>query len=559
MNSRQGLLACLMATAVLGGCYSYEKPPVATMGTTYTERQHDDADNMFDGITNLTLEQAQEIALKNNTTYIIAHHNVAAAHMRFLQSLSGYLPKVTASASLSRGHSWPGTDKNSPPLSGNAAHPRVTTNNFDVGVQATMLFFDGLQREFGVMAANHDEKYYKNLDDDARRNVLQAVATAYNAVLLSREGQRIAEEDRQFQLSSLKEARYKFEAGAVPLSDVLNFEILANNADVKMIEATADYVTAKCALATLLGYPDGEFPKNVEFTSDYKSEFISLPPVEKFLDAALANRPDLKGYREQLQIAKYNLYSTYGTYSPTVSGFLRFGYGSNSSTNQNYPSSYYDYTHTYTNDTSFSYGLTADWVVFSGFARYNQMRERQAQVAISDYTVTRQWHQVVNDVRLAYTNYNRQIENTKKLLEIRNLSFQQRGLVDEEYRNGNTVLTRLNEAQKDYTNAELNLANGYTGIQNAKAQMKAAVGLDSIDEFLVPQQTDGKPQTAPVAEAAVAQKTELSSESAPATAETTTSATADTAEAAAPVADPVQNAPAQAGESAVPEIPARAR
>ncbi len=46
----------------------------------------------------------------------------------------------------------------------------------------------------------------------------------------------------------------------------------------------------------------------------------------------------------------------------------------------------------------------------------------------------------------------------------------------EEYQAGNTELTRLNEAQRDFVSAETTFATYVINMHNAKAQLEAAVG-----------------------------------------------------------------------------------
>lgn len=478
-----------VALAVVGGCYSYPDPPIAALGETYTQRQKDGADELFKGITCLSLADAQRIALINNPTYIAAHHSVSAAHMRYLQSFSGYMPTISAQVGYTGSNSWLMSER---PDSGvyNSNHPRTETNQLNVSVRATLLLFDGLIREFSLLEAKHSEKYYQNMDENACRTLAQSVAYAYNSVLLAIENRRIALEDRKFQMTSLKDTKYKFDAGAVPLSDVLNFEILMNSADVKLIAADYQYETAVYSLAMLMGYPDGIMPAEVSFSDSILPEYTELPAVEVFLDTALANRPDLKAYREQLEIAKYRLYQSYGSFSPTANAFFNFNYNLGETRN---PDRAYT-THSYSETPGFSYGVTADWVLFSGFARYNKMREYQANVAVSEYNVAAQWFQVVNDVRTAYAACQQSIKAAKLNEKIRDLSAQQRDLVDDEYRAGNTELTRLNEAQRDYVESEANLASSYVNIQNSRAQLDAAVGANTADFYLT--QRSAEPKTA---------------------------------------------------------------
>ena len=76
----------LMLIAI-GGCYEYPPPASGTLGETYTQRPRGDADKLLEGISDLTLADAQRIAVINNPTYIAAAHAVSAARMRYYQAM----------------------------------------------------------------------------------------------------------------------------------------------------------------------------------------------------------------------------------------------------------------------------------------------------------------------------------------------------------------------------------------------------------------------------------------------------------------------------------------
>ncbi len=539
---RQGACGLLLAVFA-GGCYEYQAPPAATLGDSYTQRNKDQADEMLKDITSLSLADAQRIAITNNPTYIAAYHAVSAARMRYLQALGAYSPTVSAGFSVSDNYSWTRRTRNESP--GAAYRSEQIQTNTSVNVN--WLVFDGLAREFSVLIADHNYDYQKLLEADECRTMMRAVAYAYNDVLLAIENKRIAMEDRKFQQSSLRDTQLKYQAGAVPLSDVLNFEIAMGSADSDLIAADYQYETAIYALAVLMGYPEGTLPAQITFPVDLKTDFNLLPAVDIYLDTALRNRPDLKGYREQLKIATYQMYQTYSNFAPTVNAYASFGYGTG--LNRNY---YHgdDTSRTYSENPSFAYGLTADWTIFNGLIRYNQMREYQANVAIADFNVAAQWITVVSEVRAAYANYVKSVKQTRIFKKIRDLSAQQRDLVDEGYKAGNTEITRLNEAQRDLVEAETNLASSYINIQNAKAQLDAAVSANSAEYYLHPETTaPGKLEATPVPGLAEGEKVPA------ADAQQTTPAQAPD-ESVIPGAEPA--APAQTPEPQIPESPAPA-
>ena len=489
---KSGAKSALFAAglALLCGCYNYPAAPKATYGDTFTQREKDKSDELFKGMKKLTLADAQKIALQNNPDYISASFAINAARAKYHQALGGYSPVLSASFTLRNSHNWT-TNQVNIADKGDGHKKRTDSLTTSTGVSANWLLFDGLAREFGVLSAKVGVNYQKNLEADACRLLMRSVAYAYNEVLLAIENRRIAEEDRKFQKTSLVDTQYKFDVGAVPLSSVLNFQILMNNADVRKVSADYQYDVSVYALAVLMGYPDGVLPVDLEFSSDFKNSPQTLPSVDVYLDAALANRPDLKGFRDQLKVTRYQMYSAYSAFSPKVSAFANFGYGT---TYNRYHHSRYESNDGYDSyySPSLNYGISADWTIFNGLIRYNKVREYQAYLAVADYAVAAQWFNVVREVRTAHANYLQSIKTNKLYLKTRDLSKKQRDLVDDEYRAGNAELTRLNEAQRDLVEAETNLASSYINIQNARAQLDAAVGVNTAAYYQSAQNGAGK-------------------------------------------------------------------
>ena len=478
--------AAALLLVAASGCYSYKQPAVATLGESYSQRQKDSADDLLKDISTLSLRDAQRIAIKNNPTYIAAYHSMEAARLKYLQAWGAYSPTVSASFDMGYNPTWE-------IVSGK--NPRNDKLSLSTGINANLLIFDGFARLFKLKAAKSGFNYQARMEEDACRTMMQAVAYAYNTVLLAIENRRIAKEDRDFQISSLQNTRHKFEAGAAPLSDVLNFEIYVNSAEVSMVAADYQYEVALYALSQLMGYPEGTLPAHVKFPSEYKTQFADLPAVELYLDAALANRPDLKAYREQLNISKYRVYQAWGAYSPTVNGFFNWRY----SRGENHYNDIRPTTES--EETHLSMGISADWVIFNGAVRLNQLREAKANQAVAEYQVAAQWFKVISEVRTAYANYVQNVRKTKLFAKIRTLSSQQRDLVADEYNAGKAELTRLNEAQRDLVEAETSLASSYINVQNAKAQLTAAVGGTSADYYMNNEVSDNIPGLEGVASA----------------------------------------------------------
>ena len=325
------------------------------------------------------------------------------------------------------------------------------------------------------MAAKHGWKQTEALELDARRLLVRSVAYAYNDILLSMAKIRIAKENMKFQNSQLKENELKFEVGAVPLSNVLNFKAYYNSAESDLYAAQYSFAAAKHTLATLMGLTEGQIPAEVKFPGVPSPDGEVVPPLNVYLDTALANRPDLKAYREALQVAKYNYWASICSFGPTVSFNASIGYSTGHTHTDNYLDGTGDFT-THYDGGDISYGVTASWEIFSGGATYYAMRGRQAAMLQSDYSLANSWISIVSEVRTAYEYYQTCLTQVKISQESLELYRKIRDLVAEEYQAGNTELTRLNEAQRDFVDAETTFATYVINMHNAKAQLEAAIG-----------------------------------------------------------------------------------
>lgn len=466
--------ASVLLGAALGGCYTYTPPPAVFEGNSFSSREVSQDTDLLANVTELTLSQAIDIAVANNHTYEGAYHAVNAARMRYYQAWGAYSPTVNASFSMYNSHS-------------NYYHQvnvsQGDSSNFSTstGVSASFLVFDGLAREMAIYAQKHNLQYQEQMREDIRRRLIMAVSYAYNDILMAIENKRIAVADMEFQQKNLSDTMIKYDLGAVSMSDVLNFQVKVNDSIKNQIAADYQYETALYSLAVLMGYPEGTLPARISFPAFDATIDDTLTGIEVYLDTALNNRPDLAAYREQLEIAKYNMYGTYSAFSPTVSVGASFGFNTSYTRYRDRQKTLTgNYQHTRFNNPSFNYGGEVNWVIFNGFRRYNAMREAQAMVASAEFSVAESWLTVVNEVRAAYANY---VQNVKqaKVSELQlGLVVKQRELVEYEYKTGDTELTRLNEAQLALVNAETAFVNAKVSLLNAKAQLEAVTNTNFI-------------------------------------------------------------------------------
>ena len=471
MTMSRKLLCCFLAVvttaAMMTGCASYKKPFEGVEKNNYTTVQEKEKTILPKDLDLLTLEEAQNIALSNNPGFKTKYFAIATARARYYQSFSSYYPTLNVSMDISQKFSRTFTAHN-------YIKTRTQQENYTPGLSGSWLLFDSLQREMNVLAARHSWKGSIAQEDDARRLLLRAVAYAYNDVMLAAAQQRIAIADMNYSADLLKDTQIKFEAGAVPLSDVLNFKIRYNNGESSLVNAQYSYAANKYVLAGLLGLTDGTIDEKVKFPEMPSAEGEVLPDVTIFLDTALANRPDLRAYRENLESAKFSYWASLCAFGPTVSANYSLSYTHNRTLTTELASNG-GHLNSRNGTGSLSYGLSASWNLFEGGNTYFNARAAQASMAQAEYQLAETWIGVITDVRTSYDYYITNLKQVKLYQKTYELTKQTRDLVEEEYKAGNAELTRLNEAQRDLVEAENNLVSSVVKMNNAKAQLEAAV------------------------------------------------------------------------------------
>lgn len=468
-NAIYFLLTSAMATVVFTSCASYKKPFEAVNKNNYTTLTSQEKCLMPKNLKLLTLEEAQNIALDNNPSFKTKYFAIAAARARYYQSFASYYPTLNASFSL-------GQNFNRTYATRNYSRTRTQSEYYTPELSGSWLIFDSFVREMNMLSARHSWKASIADEDDARRLLLRAVAYAYNDVMLAAAQQRIAIADMNYSADLLKDTQIKFEAGAVPLSDVLNFKIRYNNGESSLIDAQYSYAANKYVLAALLGLTDGNIPEDVMFPDMPSADGEVLPDVSVYLDTALANRPDLRAYRERLEAAKFSFWSSLCAFGPTFSANYALSYSSNRNLSRNLDSGLSTIGSRY-NNGGLSYGGVASWNLFEGGNTYFNARAAQATMVQAEYDLAETWISVITDVRTAYDNYITNLKQVKLYQKTYELTKQTRDLVEEEYKAGNAELTRLNEAQKDLVTAEDNLVSSVVKMNNAKAQLEAAINI----------------------------------------------------------------------------------
>ncbi|MEG2076325.1 MAG: efflux RND transporter permease subunit, partial [Victivallaceae bacterium] len=430
------LLAGLM---LLSGCYT---PPLG--GALVTAKSIAEAKTKTppqpENMTLLTRADAIRLALENNTDYRSAGLAINSAKMRYFQALGAYSPSLTAGGGVGQqiyGGENHTSKENNQNFFGNAQNS--TTFYTYGGVQANVLIFNGLAREFEVVAAQHKVKQSDFLNENARRILIQSVLLAYDEVLSAQNQCKIAQSDRNFIQEELNQAKIKLRVGNLPELDVLSLTGQLQQAEINVAKAENSERIARFALTLLLGYVDCAWLEQVPLLADWQSDFANekINTVDYYLNCALTNRPDLNALRSSLDAQRVLFYQRYSSFSPEIIGSANYTYSNADSLNSGGIGNFL------INGNSFNYGGFAFWNIFDGFTRYNKLREGRLELDQAYLKGSAQWLQIVNEVRSAHSDTLYALRWSSLAAAQRDTMLQERNMLSREYHVGNAPLIRF--------------------------------------------------------------------------------------------------------------------
>lgn len=390
----------------------------------------------------LSLAEAKKIALQDNPDLQVTLARINQALAKIDAAQSFYLPTVDFNASGQRQIDTARQNRRT-------AH-RDAYSSFGVSLDATWTVYEGLARKFQLMAEKLGQNIAEHNHEDAQRQLLLAVASAYYTALLERQNVIIAVDDYMYNKKLQENAEKKLRHGTGTKSDVLNFEIQAKNADADRVMSELNYHSAILALSELLYVDPSTVPanpvdcmKNLEL--DPVDDYLKAPAIKSFAELseyAIENRPDLKSAKQAILMHEALASVQKGGFHPIVEAFGSYGFSRDHNLSFNS-----------VNDEAVI-GLRLSWNIFNGNRTRAQIAQEVANRMEQEANAKAIRSKILNDIASQITI----IEQAKRLADLKNetqvLAKQARDLVQKEYDNGRVTATRLNEAQTDLTNAQ---------------------------------------------------------------------------------------------------------
>jgi len=266
----------------------------------------------------LNLEEAKNIALKNNPNVKIAREGVKKAKSQVVEARSSFMPSVNGFTSVQHAWELPTMVLNLPPeMGGQRKFKMGTENNIVYGFNLNQPLFTGGAIVNGYKMRKSAQKIAEANLISTEQNILNSVTTVYYSVLFAQSAVRVSKEALESTNKNLEQVKKFFNAGKASRFDVLRAEVQLANIKPMLVSSQNQLKLAKSQLCTILG-----IEKETEFIFSDKLEFVESNlidmPIEQLINIALKNRPEMDMLNNQGEIASRQLSLAKANYMPSL-------------------------------------------------------------------------------------------------------------------------------------------------------------------------------------------------------------------------------------------------
>jgi outer membrane protein TolC len=406
----------------------------------------------------LTLEDAINLALKNNYDIKISKNTLEIALNNYSLGNAGFLPTID----LNFGFSKSSNNTRQEYFDGRAINRTgAASNSLNLGATLNWTIFDGFSNYITYRKLAETQDIAETSSTATSEEIIASVVLAYYDILRQKEILKTLKESISISEQRVKIAEEKYKVGTASKTELLQAKVDLNSDMNTLLKQEIELKNAKVNLNLLLGRnPNVDF----DITDTIKIQNLSL---EDLLLKANENNRSILIARKNKNLARLNLSSIRAKLFPRVNFFVGYNFIRSQSQagfiamNQN---------------LGLNYGISLSFNLFNGF---NTVREHEnARVELLSSEV--KYEQVKSTVEAqilklyeTYTTSLKLIELEKENLEIARENVE---IAMERYRLGILTPLELREAQKAYIDAESRLISALYQAKVAETNLLKLTG-----------------------------------------------------------------------------------
>ncbi|NES95460.1 MAG: TolC family protein [Desertifilum sp. SIO1I2] len=416
----------------------------------------------LEGTQPLTLEQALELARRNNQELQVARLEYERARAVVRQALAAEYPTLTLQGDASRQQSPGGqiAASGSPP---GGPNPDAPTNTLSGTLQLSYDLYTGGLRSANIRAAERQQRVteleVERLGEQLRLDVTEDYYNLQEAL----EQIRIRQQSVNNALRSLQDAQALEQAGVGTRFAVLQAQVQFANEQQRLTEAIAQLRTARRQLARRLS-----IPQFVDLTAADPVQIAGRweLPLEDSIVLAFQNRAELEQQLVQRELNEAQRRAALSARNPRVSLFANYNVLRTSSD---------DALATTGTGDGYTLGARVNWNLFDGGEARARARQEEADIAIAETNFANNRNLVRLQVEQSYfelvsTFENIQtasiaLEQAREALRLARLRFQA----------GVGTQTEVIDAETELTLAEFNRIQAVLGYNRSLARLQRAI------------------------------------------------------------------------------------
>ncbi|MCX6971278.1 MAG: TolC family protein [Verrucomicrobia bacterium] len=432
-------------------------------------------------VADMTLEDAERIALKQNPTILNAAQQIRFTQGQVVTVRAQAIPQLNLASSynqqgmnLANNGRGGGTitipNPNGKPIVIQSGGGETQNKTWNIQLTASQLIYDGGAVISGIRSAIAGENSAFFSLRASIDSIIAQVKTNFFQVVLNRALIVAQEQSVTLLQQQLKDQQNRYEAGTVPRFNVLQAEVALANAKPPLIQAQNAYRISLYTLVKLLGmdYPRGhpsEVPFNIVGQLAYNPRKID---TDQSIRVAVARNPSLKAQRQLILSQAANVNAQFAGYLPTISATAGHEFTNNLSS-MNLSDSLDDWF----------FGATGSWAIWDGLATAGKVQQAKAQLQQASINYDNSVRQIILDVQQAISN----LQQAKETIDSQEASVVQ-GM--EALRLAQERLDAGAGTQLDVLNAQVSLLQSQTFVLQARydyisalAQYDQALSLDT--------------------------------------------------------------------------------
>jgi outer membrane protein len=281
----------------------------------------------------LTLEQAAELALRDNPAMEASESGERGAAARLDEAHAGRLPSLQFTETY--------TNSNNPVFvfgslleqgkfgpqnfAIDSLNQPGSLSNFRSALNLRLPVFNRFQMRTGIRKAEIGHESAKTITESARQTVRFDLIQAYFGAQVAAARRQVAEEAVISTEAEVKRIRDMHELGTVVASDLLAMEVQLADFRQQLIQAAGDVETAYSGLNTVLAQSVDRRPT---LATPLVDRDFTLPSPEELYQQALVSRPDYQQADLETQLKKQDIRAARGQYMPDLNLFASFGQSS---------------------------------------------------------------------------------------------------------------------------------------------------------------------------------------------------------------------------------------